>query len=375
MKTYNYFYNFGKITASNNYNKNKKKNIKLEIVRNKYDGSLKFKNKVNFNKIKPTHKIFFKEPEFHLKKLSNYLKKFDFKKIVGTTYKDLSLVKIINKKKNLSKFKKNFLSTISGLNFNESPETVLEKFLNLKTKNKKKEKSLIILRHVWEHVFNHKKLIKKIFDHFSNESIFLIEVPCSEYQVKKLDYSMLWEEHVYYFNKVGFINSLNNSKLKLIKFFKFKNFHEDILCAVCVYDKNLKIKNLRSAKMIKYTSNYKNNFLRIKNKLNNLFSKKFNEGLVCYGASHMFNTFVNIFSLEKYISLIIDDNPKKNNKFMLINNVQIKNYEYLKNNLKKNCVFFVNTKNNYFLNKKIKFLKKKNIRVSSIFNYNEKNIL
>ena len=366
-KNFEYFYDFGKVTASNQYNKNKKKNINFKLIRNKFDGTLKFKNKIEFSKIKPTDKIFFNEPDFHLETLASYLKDLTFNKVVGMTYKDFPLVDLVIGKKNFSNKFKISISKMLNLNLKESPETVLEKFTKCTSKLEKKEKSLIIFRHIWEHVFDHKNLLKKTFNHFSKESIFLIEVPCSEYQIKNLDYTMLWEEHVYYFNKKGFINTLTDAKMRVKKFFKFKNFHEDILCAVCVYDESLKSKNIKSRKMVNFTSRYKNKFLEIKKNTKSSFFKKFKEGLVCYGASHMLNTFVNIFELEKFITLVIDDNPAKNNKFMFINKVKIKNFSYLKKNLKRNCLFFVNTDNSKSLKTKINFLKKNNINVSSIY--------
>ena len=52
---------------------------------------------------------------------------------------------------------------------------------------------------------------------------------------------------------------------------------------------------------------------------------------------------------------------------MFINKVKIKNFSYLKKNLKRNCLFFVNTDNSKSLKTKINFLKKNNINVSSIY--------
>ena len=141
-KNFEYFYDFGKVTASNQYNKNKKKNINFKLIRNKFDGTLKFKNKIEFSKIKPTDKIFFNEPDFHLETLASYLKDLTFNKVVGMTYKDFPLVDLVIGKKNFSNKFKISISKMLNLNLKESPETVLEKFTKCTSKLEKKEKSL-----------------------------------------------------------------------------------------------------------------------------------------------------------------------------------------------------------------------------------------
>jgi len=368
MKKYEKYFNFGKVTPSNNYKKNKRKTISLDIIRNKQDGSLRLRNKINFSLIKSTDNILFNEPDFHLKKVAKLLTKYSFNQIVGATYKDEPLVNlIISATKNLNK---KYLSEILKLDFFKSSEIILENYCRYKGKINNKLKSLIILRHAWEHLYDHNIFLKKIFNNFSKNSIFFIEVPCSEKLIKKQDYSMLWEEHVYYFNKNGFLNTLNFANLKVIKFIKFYQKHESILCAICKYDKGLKKRVLRSKKMLQLTKRYKDNFL-IKKKI---IKKKFNVmqingEVVCYGASHMLNTFVNIFNLENHISYVVDDNIKKSGKYMFVNNTKIFDFKYMKKNLKQNCIFAINPMTSVKFKKKINYLKSTKISVKSIFDF------
>ena len=81
----------------------------------------------------------------------------------------------------------------------------------------------------------------------------------------------------------------------------------------------------------------------------------------------MLNIFVNVFNLEKYISFIIDDNLKKQNNYMFINKLKIYGFKHLKKTQADYCLLGVNPEISKKLKKKIQFIKKKNIKVFSIF--------
>ena len=55
----------------------------------------------------------------------------------------------------------------------------------------------------------------------------------------------------------------------------------------------------------------------------------------------MLNTFLNVYRLNKYSDYIIDENPKKINKFFSISENKIMSFDKVKNkNIKKN-IFFI----------------------------------
>jgi len=103
--------NLGKITSSNNFFKNKKKNISLRLAYNLYDGSIKLIDNITYNKLKPSHKIKQNEPEFHLKDITKIIFKilnkgsFVPQNIYGLSYKDKPLIDLILKKKKIKKKK------------------------------------------------------------------------------------------------------------------------------------------------------------------------------------------------------------------------------------------------------------------------------
>lgn len=362
MSEYKFFKNFGKISSSSNFSKKNKKNLQLKFFRNEIDGSLKLYKQFKTSETKPTKGLIFKEPEFHLKFISKRLNKYQKSKVFTFTYKDKSLADLCNTKNNIFS-----LSKFLKLNFFSNIDLIIPKFFKANIVRKNKIDSLVILRHVWEHVSDHKKLIKKIFNICDKNSIFYIEVPDSFNQIKSLDYSILWEDHIYYYDKIGFINSLKSSNFEILEFKKFNQEYEDIFCAICRYNKNKKLKLNTSYKMIKYTNLFKNKFETLKIKINKKFLKLNKSGeIICFGASHMLNTYINIFNLEKYVSYILDDNKVKQNKFMFKNNVKIFPFSKVLKKFPKFCVLSINPSNKKIINK-ISILKSNRVKIKNIF--------
>ena len=196
---------------------------------------------------------------------------------------------------------------------------------------------------------------------------FYIEVPDSFNQIKSLDYSILWEDHIYYYDKIGFINSLKSSNFEILEFKKFKQDYEDIFCAICKYNKNKKLKLNKSYRMIKYTNSFKDKFETLKIKINKKFSKLNKSGeIVFFGASHMLNTYINIFKLENYVSYILDDNKIKQNKFMFKNSIEIFPFSKVLKKFPKFCFLSINPSNKKVINK-ISILKANGVKIKNIF--------
>lgn len=362
MAKYQYFKNFGKINSSSNFSNKNPKNLILKYFRNKHDGSLKLYKQFKPSELKSTKGLIFKEPEFHLKIISKKLSKFNKKNVLAFTYKDSSLAKLC-----INSAKIFYLTKFLKLNFFSNIDLIIEKFFNHSFKIKKKKDSLIVLRHVWEHVSDHKNLIKKLFDICEKNSVFYIEVPDSLNQIKSLDYSILWEDHIYYFDKIGFINSLKNSNLEILEFKLFKQEYEDIFCAICKYKGKERYKFKKSNEMIKYTNYFKKKFQLSKKKILKKFQIMSKKGeIVFFGASHMLNTYVNLFNLEDYVSYVVDDNKIKQNKFMFKNKTKIFPFSKVLKKIPKFCILSINPSNKNII-KKISVLKANGVKIKSIF--------
>ena len=66
----------------------------------------------------------------------------------------------------------------------------------------------------------------------SHDGLILIEVPDYQKSINKLDYTMIWEEHLFYYTKETFINSINENNFKLLQTIKRKYPSEDVLIGI-----------------------------------------------------------------------------------------------------------------------------------------------
>lgn len=366
--------NLGKTTSSNNFFKNKKKNIQLRLLYNLYDGSIKLADRISYDKIKPSHKIEQNEPEFHLKAVTKILFKiinessFVPKNIYGLSYKDRPLIDLILKKKKLKQYNSNYI--FKDLKTDSSTLEILNKFSKKFKRKKKSEKfDIIIMRHVWEHIFNHRSFLNKFLKFTSDDTIFYFEIPDSKKMLKKFDYSMVWEEHNHYYTKESLLNSLSFYNFKVIKIKRFKQKYEDILSIIAVKSKKNNKKEIKKKnQLLNLSIEYGKKFPILKKKIQKKYKEiSSNKKIFAYGASHMLNVFVNVFNLEKYISFIIDDNLKKQNNYMFINKLKIYGFKHLQQTQVDYCLLGVNPEISKKLKKKIQSIKKKNIKVFSIF--------
>ena len=88
--------------------------------------------------------------------------------------------------------------------------------------------------------------------------------------------------------------------------------------------------------------------------------------IVFFGASHMLNTYVNLFNLEDYVSYVVDDNKIKQNKFMFKNKTKIFPFSKVLKKIPKFCILSINPSNKNII-KKISVLKANGVKIKSIF--------
>lgn len=318
----------GKQPVTNQFSKkhNKKsKKYNLKLVQDLNTGIIKIEKPFPFKSLTPKVKwIQYNEPEGHIKDLFNtiykkHLKKND--KVLGLTYKDNSL---IQKFKN-NKIEANLLDPISdlGLNKNEGIETVqhkLDQSIINKILKKYGKQDIVIIRHIWEHVYNLNKFTSLIKQLVNEEGLFLFEVPDNSKLLKNSDYTMIWEEHLFYFNKYTFLNSLRQYDffIKYTKKIIYPN--EDVLIALVNCKKNVDQYKSKSElnKIIYLANNFKKNFNFQKKNIHKKIVKisKHSKKVILYGAGHLGISFILYFNLEKYISLIVDDNLVKHNYYI-----------------------------------------------------------
>tara|TARA_B100001540_G_scaffold271037_1_gene254581 strand:+ start:4967 stop:6112 length:1146 start_codon:yes stop_codon:yes gene_type:complete len=329
---------FKNFSIANYFSKTKRNQLidNLIIKKSKYSSLLFLEKNFNPLNLSENNKIIeYSEPEDHINKVARLLiKNSNFKnlKVLGISSKDTTLINEIKKIKN-----KTFTKIFSK---NTSLENAIDKFYKI---NSEQKFNIIIMRHIWEHIPEQKLFLKKIKKILDEKHIIYIEVPDCKKLIRNFDYSMIWEEHMYYYNQTNLKYELTKLGLKKIKFLRVSHPQEDNLCFLLKVSDIKKYKNLLDKKSDYYSKMFIKKFNINKKNTKNFFLRLKKSGFNFYffGASHMLNTFLNIYDLKNYTDFVIDDNKKKINKFFAgLENKIISLKDVKKNEIKK-TIFFI----------------------------------
>ncbi len=321
--------NFNRCIASNNFLKNynsKPTKFKLILTYELKNFIIKLSKKAPIELIKPKFNwIKCYEPEDHLdalvKKIITLKILNNNSKILGYSFKDISTVERfkVNGFKNATTLDPKKDLRIKSINY--GVETIEKHFNNVdfdkKFKNSKAD--FFIVRHTIEHCYNIKKFLKQIKKIITKNSYVLFEFPdCNRY-FKNFDYTMLWEEHTYYFTSETFENLLLNTGFKVVFKKNYKYPLEDsIVFLVKLSEPKIKRKLFFRQNRMRLLEDFKKykSFLKedIKNTRNIFlkYKKKFpNNKITMYGAGHFTSIFISVYEIQNYIDYIIDDDLNK----------------------------------------------------------------
>ena len=318
----------GKQPVTNQFKKKFEKKIKkydLKLLLELDTGLIRIKNPFPSNSLTPKVKwIKYNEPENHVEDLFNILcNKYLNKKsrILGISYKDGTLIERFKKKS----FQATLIDPHRDLNLkkNEGIEVIQKKFdkkiaMNIIKKYGKQD--IVIARHIWEHVYDLEKFSFCMKEIIKKNGFIVFEVPDYNKLLKNYDYTMVWEEHLFYFNRYTFLNSLRKYgfAVKFSKKIKYPN--EDVVYAIVSPSINSKTKysSMEVNKILYFTNNFKKNFNTqkkiIKNKLTHIFRNK--SQIILYGAGHLGISFILYFNLLKFFSFAVDDNIDKDSYYI-----------------------------------------------------------
>ena len=224
----------------------KKKLFELKLIQEINTGLIKLEKPFPFKEIKSRFDwITYSEPEDHLSKIVNdILKSTRDKKIKlnigGISYKDDSTLSLLRRKGH--KIWRLNLQKDLNLDYGCGVESIQKSIENLnhsKIINKYGKSDVLIIRHIWEHVYNQEKFIKNLIKILSKDGILLFEIPDCSKLIKKCDYTMVWEEHLFYYTAKTFFESLNNQKLSILNAKKIIYPYEDVLYAIAKPSKKI----------------------------------------------------------------------------------------------------------------------------------------
>ena len=260
-----------------------------------------------------------------------------------------------------------------GLKKNQGIETI-QNSLNQNKVNKIIDKygkqDLLIIRHVWEHVYNLGKFANYIKQLIHKNGLILFEVPDYSKLLKNNDYTMIWEEHLFYFNKFTFLNSLRQFNFFIRDCKKIVYPNEDVLIAIVSVKDSVKINNskIEILKINSLANQFKNNYNKQKKNIHNKLAElSENKKIIMYGAGHLGVSFILYFDLKKYITIILDDNKLKNNYFMPGTDIKIKFSKQIKSLSQYYILISANQINENKMIKKLIEKKGKKNKIFSIF--------
>ena len=182
----------------------------------------------------------------------------------------------------------------------EHPQIVKDYFSD---KYSNLQADLIILRHTLEHINNPLKFLKDVATATGSNTMIFIEVPCFDWIVNHKAFWDIFYEHCNYFTNECLHNLFTKSEHGLF----FNDQYQYILASL----DDLQPKVQKAAGIYKNPiESFINNIDKYRNLVHRL------PGLIVWGAGAKGVTFVNIMDpARKYISCIVDINPKKQNKY------------------------------------------------------------
>lgn len=270
----------------------------------------------------------YNEPEGHLDDLVERLRQLpgldSGSRIVGLTYKDDSTLARFNRLGYSSTYRYEpgadlgLQDPCAGL---ESIQEALDAAAASRLAARHGPADLLLVRHVLEHAHDPAAFLGAVRALVKPGGYLLFEMPdCTKF-IKACDYSFVWEEHITYFCAQTLAALVGEAGLGMQEMIVHPYPLEDSLIGIvrnvaqpgAAKPEQLAMRALLAdgdAFMRRYSEAYVH--------LQSLFGawQKGGKRVAIFGAGHLAAKFVNMFSLEKLVDCVIDDNPHKQDLLM-----------------------------------------------------------
>jgi hypothetical protein len=206
---------------------------------------------------------------------------------------------------------------------------------------------LLVIRHIWEHTYDQKVFAQALRELVHKDAYMLFEVPDCSNLIDSLDFTMPWEEHLYYYTPYTLEHSLQQHGFQIIDIKVIPYLYEhSIVALVRAQNSNhekVEIEKNKLAEAIQKGVKYANGYIpRCKMILEKLKVESKKKKIVLFGAGHSAGAFINHYSLKKYIEYIVDDNERKQGLFMPKSGIPIAPSQSLYKNYSTLCLLSVN---------------------------------
>ena len=246
----------------------------------------------------------------------------------------------------------------SDLDLNDecfSIETLQDVFKTDAAKNIKNKygcADVFIARHVIEHAYDINEFINAAKELIKPDGYIVWEIPDCERTLSALDFTTIWEEHIYYFTRITFKYLLESSGFKLLSYITIPYPLENSIIAITTINK--KPTKLKIVKEEILTELYRaKNFAKSLNNKKEIIREKLeyfvntNRPIVLFGAGHHSVAFLSIMNISDLVHFVIDDNEKKKGMWLPIENMQIKSSDSLYTEKIGVCLLSLNPQNQH----------------------------
>lgn len=193
---------------------------------------------------------------------------------------------------------------------------------------------VFIARHVLEHAHNSQSFLAACRTMVKPEGFIIIEVPDCTKALETFDYTMVWEEHNYYFTPQTLRATLSENGIAPIFEEIIPLPFENSLVMICALQQNPTTKKITQPELEKevtkakdFAGNFEKKKSGIQERLKKLRTEK--GPMAIWGAGHLSAGFLALMEVQNLFQGIIDQNPNKINMRMPIGNLYIHNSDWL----------------------------------------------
>jgi hypothetical protein len=273
--------------------------------------------------------IIYNEPERHLDDVADVLVSLtDLNRVdllFGISYKDESTLRRLRERGFSNAVCADLEVDYGGLPTGSGVETIQSRLTRETVRRivaRRGRPKLVVMRHVFEHCHDIREVAAALKELVAPDGYIVLEMPDTSQALEHLDYTTIWEEHVFYFTPNTLRTSLENLGFTVEYLHSYPAAHENSLIAVIRprppkahssdHDRAGFAEELQRAK--RFLREFATTREEIARALREFSDRR---GGVCFlGAGHLTCTFINIMGIADAVRFVVDDDRNKTGKFM-----------------------------------------------------------
>jgi SAM-dependent methyltransferase len=178
---------------------------------------------------------------------------------------------------------------------------------------------LLIVRYLLEHAHSPRAFLAEMSRLLAPDGRMVVEVPACNKFVDACDYSLLWEEHITYFSRRTFSETLRRAGFEVLEMIVSEYSLEDSLIAIVaknridpVDEEDGLVGELRAGQV--FSETFEATKTGYRKYLGDLHGR--GKRIALFGAGHFAAMFLNLFDLGDQVNCVIDDNASKQGLLM-----------------------------------------------------------